>query len=131
MSQHLILVVDDELETVELVQAAFKRSDCVVLGAMNGRDGLQLAREHCPAVILIDLMLPGLNGFELCRLLRDDPITAHIPQVILSARESSADQTEALAAGADRYLVKPVGIKALVSLVEGLIDQHRTSDCPD
>jgi DNA-binding response OmpR family regulator len=130
MSEPSILVVDDELETVELVRAAFKRRGCNVIGAMNGYDGLRLAREHRPAVILIDLMLPGINGFELCRQLRIDPLTLHIPQVILSARESPIDQAEALAAGADRYLVKPVGIKMLVGLVESLIDRPHTRDCP-
>jgi len=123
MSESSILVVDDEVETVELVRAAFKRRGCKVIGAANGAEGLRLAREHRPAIILIDLMLPGINGFELCRQLRIDPLTLHIPQVILSARESPIDQAEALAAGADRYLVKPVGIKLLVSLVESLIDQ--------
>ncbi len=130
MSEPSILVVDDELETVELVRAAFKRRGCNVIGAMNGYDGLRLAREHRPAVILIDLMLPGINGFELCRQLRTDPLTLHIPQVILSARESPVDQAEALAAGADRYLVKPVSIKMLVGLLESLIDQHHTRGCP-
>ena len=131
MSQHLILIVDDEVETIELVQAAFRRSSCAVLGAVTGRDGLRLARERHPALILIDLMMPELNGFELCRQLRDDPTTAHIPRVIFSARESLAAQAEALAVGADRYLVKPVGMKALVGLVEGLIDQRRTGNEPD
>ncbi len=124
MSEASILVVDDELETVELVRAAFKRRGCKVIGAANGHDGLRLAREQRPAIILIDLMLPGINGFELCRQLRIDPLTLHIPQIVLSARESPIDQAEALAAGADRYLVKPVGIKLLVSLVESLIDQN-------
>lgn len=121
MSHHMILVIDDELETIELIQAAFKRSSCIVIGAMNGHEGLRLAHEHCPAIILIDLMLPGLDGFELCRQLRDDLRLAHIPRVILSARDSLADQAEALAAGADRYVVKPVGVKALIAVVEGLI----------
>jgi DNA-binding response OmpR family regulator len=119
----MILVIDDELDTIEFVQAAFRRSGCIVRGATNGQAGLQLAREHIPALILIDLMLPGLDGFELCRQLRDDPLTAHIPRVILSARDSLEDQADALAAGADRYVVKPVRLKALVALVEGLLDQ--------
>jgi CheY-like chemotaxis protein len=117
----MILVVDDEVDTIELVQAAFRRSACIVRGVLNGLDGLQVARELCPAIIMIDLMLPGLDGFELCRQLRDDPLTARIPRIILSASDSFADQTDALAAGADRYVVKPVRLKALVSLVEGLI----------
>lgn len=123
MSQYMILVIDDELDTIELIQAAFKRSDCTVCGALNGCDGLQLAREQRPAIIMIDLMLPGLDGFELCRQLRDDPLTTHIPRVILTARNSLTDQADALAAGADRYVVKPVRMKALVNLVESLIGQ--------
>jgi CheY-like chemotaxis protein len=123
MSQQIILVIDDELDTIELIQAAFKRSGCIVRGAMNGEVGLQLAREHIPAIILIDLMLPGLDGFDLCRQLRDDPLTAHIPRVILSASNSQADQADALAAGADQYVAKPVKLKALIALVEGLVGQ--------
>jgi DNA-binding response OmpR family regulator len=119
----MILVIDDELEAVELIQAAFKRRGRPVLGAANGHEGLRLAHEHRPAIILIDLMLPGLDGFEVCRQLRDDHRTAHIPRVILSARNSQADQVDALAAGADRYVVKPVGVKTLIGLVEGLIGQ--------
>lgn len=121
MVQHLILVIDDELDTIELIQAAFRRSDYLVCGALTGAVGLQLARQRLPAIILIDLMLPGLDGFELCRQLRDDPVTAHIPRVILSARDSSVDQADALAAGADRYMVKPVKMKALINLVTGLV----------
>ncbi len=127
MSHHMILIIDDEPDTIELIQAAFKRTGCQVLGAMNGPIGLQLAREHIPAIILIDLMLPGLDGFEICRRLRDDPRTTHIPRVILSARNSQADQTDALAAGADRYMVKPVKIKFLLGLVEGLIGRPSTA----
>ncbi|HSD84510.1 MAG TPA: response regulator [Anaerolineae bacterium] len=129
MSQPSILIVDDELETVELVRAAFKRQHCTVIGAMNGRDGLRLARKYRPTIILIDLMLPGFDGFELCRQLRADPITAHIPLVILSARESTIDQAEARTAGADHYLIKPVRIKTLVGLVEGLIAQNHSRNC--
>ncbi len=125
MSHHLLLVVDDELETIELVQAIFKRIGSTVLGAVSGSEGLRLARQHGPALILIDIMLPGFSGLELCRRLRDDPITAHIPRVILSASDSAQDRKEAAAAGADRYLVKPVEIRMLMDSVEKLIDQRR------
>lgn len=124
MSERVILVIDDEMETIELVKAAFKRRGFVVVGASNGHDGLRLAREQQPAILLIDLMMPGLNGFEVCRLLKNDPLTAHIPRVILSARDSQLDQAEALEAGADRYVVKPVGMKVLVALVEEVTASH-------
>ncbi len=125
MSHHLLLVVDDELETIELIQAIFERIGSTVLGAVSGSEGLCLARQHGPTLILIDIMLPGFSGLELCRRLRDDPITAHIPRVILSACDSVQDRKEAVAAGADRYLVKPVEIRTLIDLVEKLIDQRR------
>ncbi len=121
MSQRLILVIDDEVDTIDLVEAAFQRRGYEVIGAWNGHAGLQLARERRPAIILIDLMLPEISGFEVCHRLRHDPATAHIPRVILSARASYIDQADAVAAGADRYLMKPVGIKALVSAVEDLL----------
>jgi DNA-binding response OmpR family regulator len=123
MSQRLILVIDDEVDTIELVEAAFQRRGYEVIGAWNGLTGLQLARERHPVLILIDLMLPEINGFDVCRRLRNDPATAHIPRVILSARASLIDQADATAAGADRYLMKPVGIKVLVSVVEELLLQ--------
>ena len=121
MSQRLILVIDDEVDTIDLVEAAFQRRGYEVIGAWNGHTGMQLARERCPALILIDLMLPEIDGFDVCRQLRHDPVTAHIPRVILSARASLTDQAAAAAAGADRYLMKPVGIKALVGVVEELL----------
>ncbi len=128
MSQRLILVIDDEVDTIDLVEAAFQRRGYEVIGAWNGYAGLQLARERHPAVILIDLMLPEISGFEVCQRLRHDPATAQIPRVILSARASLADQADAATAGADRYLMKPVGIKALVSVVEDLLPQTCTAN---
>jgi DNA-binding response OmpR family regulator len=126
MSQRLILVIDDELETIELIQMAFRRRPYDVVGAMSGPEGLRLARELRPAIILIDVMLPGFSGFEVCRQLRNDPNTATTPLLILSACTSLVNQAEAAAVGADQYVIKPVGIKMLVNLVEGLMAQH----CP-
>lgn len=121
MSELTLLIVDDEVDMVELVQVAFERRGYAVIGALNGRDGLRLACEHRPAIILVDLLLPEIDGFELCRQLRANPITARIPVVILSARDSLVDQADALAAGADRYLAQSVGMKVLAGVVDGLI----------
>jgi DNA-binding response OmpR family regulator len=127
MSQRLILVIDDEVDTIGLIEVAFQRRGYEVIGAWNGHVGLQLARERHPAIILIDLMLPEISGFDVCRRLHHDPATAHIPRVILTARASLTDQADAAAAGADRYLIKPVGIKVLVSVVEELLPQTCTT----
>ena len=123
MSNGLILVIDDELDTLEFIQVVFSKRGYEVLGTPHTRDGLRLARERLPAIILIDLMLPDINGFEACRQLRADERTAQVPLVVLSARSSTADRTEAIAAGADRYLVKPVTIKVLAGTIEELLKE--------
>jgi DNA-binding response OmpR family regulator len=127
MSNGLILVIDDELDTLEFIQVVFSKRGYEVVGTPHAREGLRLARERQPAVILIDLMLPDVNGFEACRQLRADAQTAHVPLVVLSARNSTADRTEAANAGADRYLVKPVTIKVLVGTIEELLKEKGNS----
>jgi CheY-like chemotaxis protein len=124
MPQRLILVIDDEVDTIDLIEIAFRRRGYEVIGAWNGLAGLQLAHERHPAVILIDLMLPEISGFDVCRRLYQDAATKHIPRVILSAQASQVDQAAAAAAGADRYLMKPVRMKTLVSVVEDLLPQN-------
>jgi CheY-like chemotaxis protein len=124
MSQRLILVIDDEVDTIELIEIAFQRRGYEVIGAWSGLAGLQRAHDRHPAVILIDLMLPEISGFDVCRRLYQDAAAAHIPRVILSAQASQVDQAAAAAAGADRYLMKPVRMKTLVSVVEDLLPQN-------
>jgi DNA-binding response OmpR family regulator len=123
MSQRLILVIDDEVDTIDLIEIAFQRRGYEVIGALDGRAGLQLAHDRRPAVILIDLMLPEISGFDVCWRLYQDTATTHIPRVILSAQASQVDQAAAVAAGADRYLMKPIRMKTLVSAVEDLLPQ--------
>jgi DNA-binding response OmpR family regulator len=124
MSNGLIFIVDDERDTIEFIQIVFSKRGYEVVGMQQAWDGLRFARERQPDVILIDVMLPGISGFELCRQLRSDQQTAHIPLVVLSARNSAADRAEAQAAGARYYLVKPVSIKTLTGVIEELISRN-------
>ena len=124
MAQQPILVIDDEVDTIEFIRVMFSMRGREVIGALHGEEGLRLAREIQPTVILLDVMMPGMSGFEVCRRLRADPELAHIPIVILSARGSPVDQAEGVAAGADRYVLKPIAVKALASLIEALTAQH-------
>ena len=121
MSEPLVLVIDDEPDMIDYIRAACTRHGKRVIGAPNGREGLTLARSAQPDVILVDLLLPGMNGLEICRQLCADPATAHIPKVVLSASISIEDQLAATAAGADRYMLKPIGVKALIKLVDDLL----------
>ena len=127
MSNQPILVIDDETDTIEFIRIMFSMRGREVVGALQGEEGLRLARELRPAVILLDIMMPEMNGFEVCRRLRADPLMARIPIVILSARASPADQAEGAAVGADRYIVKPINVKALAGLVESLIAERASS----
>jgi DNA-binding response OmpR family regulator len=134
MNTGLILVIDDELDAIEFVQFAFSKRGFDVIGSPQPGDGLRLARERQPDIVLVDVMLPQMNGFDLCRQLRADAQTAHLPLIVLSARNSSADRAEAKAAGADRYLSKPVSIKALAGAIEELLQEknaHSGHDQPD
>ncbi len=124
MSNGLIFIIDDELDTIEFIQIVFSKRGYEVVGTQQAGDGLRLARERQPDVILVDVMLPGISGFELCRQLRADRQTAHIPLVVLSARNSAADRIEAQTAGARQYLVKPVSIKTLTGVIEELIQKN-------
>ena len=121
MSEPVVLIIDDEEETIEFIRAVCKRRGLQVIGASSGREGLALARSERPAVILIDLLMPELNGFEICRELGADPVTAHIPKAVLTASASVEDQRAAAAAGADQYLLKPAGVKLLTSAINDLL----------
>ena len=127
MPNQPILVIDDETDTIEFIRIMFSMRGREVIGAVQGEEGLRLARELQPAAILLDVMMPEMNGFEVCRRLRADPVMAHIPIVILSARASPIDQAEGVAVGADQYVVKPINVKALAGLVETLIAKRASA----
>jgi CheY-like chemotaxis protein len=98
------------------------RDDVDVISAMQGRLGLELAREHRPALVLLDLHLPDVDGDEVLRMLRDDPLTAAIPVVIVSADATQGQMRRLLNAGATAYLTKPLDVRELRDLFDTLAD---------
>jgi len=103
-----VLVVDDEPDLVRVLEFGLKASGYTVEVASDGQEGLKKAREIKPDVILLDLMLPKLDGYKVCRLLKFDDRFKHIPIIILSARTQEGDQTLALEMGANRFvIIKP------------------------
>ncbi len=115
-----VLVVDDILPNVKLLEARLTAEYFEVISAMNGLEAIEIAREGRCDVILLDVMMPGMDGFEVCRRLKADPLTLHVPVVIVTALDQPADRVRGLTAGADDFLTKPVDEIALIARVRSL-----------
>ena len=118
-----ILIVEDETNIVDILSFNLEREGYNTMEAYDGQTGLQLAREQNPDLILLDLMLPKMNGFDVCRQLRADGST--IPIIMLTAREEEADKVMGLELGADDYITKPFGIRELMARVNANIRRAR------
>jgi two-component system OmpR family response regulator len=116
-----ILVVDDEPKIVRIVEAYLQRDGERVLTANDGRAALRLARSEVPDLVILDLMLPHLSGWDVCRELRRDVATADVPIIMLTARDEIADRVVGLELGADDYVVKPFDAKELVARVHAVL----------
>ncbi|HEY7146058.1 MAG TPA: response regulator transcription factor [Streptosporangiaceae bacterium] len=114
-----VLVVDDEPNIRELVQVALKFHGCEVSTAANGRDALRQAGEDRPDLIVLDVMLPDMDGFEVCRRLRASG--NEVPVIFLTARDTSSDTVTGLAIGGDDYVTKPFSVEALVARVRAVL----------
>ncbi len=110
-----ILVVDDEKDIAEMIAFNLKRNGYDVLTAHNGIDALDLAERETPDLILLDLMMPGLDGTEVTRRLKADPRTAKLPLVMLTAKSEETDVVVGLTLGADDYVTKPFSMKILLA----------------
>lgn len=117
MKKSRILVVDDEPDLVELVRHHLVREHYDVVTAADGETGLAEARRKLPDLVVLDLMLPGIDGLEVCRRLRSDSRTQHIPIVMLTAKGEESDAVIGLSQGADDYVRKPFGMKELVARI--------------
>lgn len=123
-----ILVVDDILPNVKLLEAKLSAQYYDVVTAFNGEEALIKAASDSPDLILLDIMMPGIDGFETCRRLKADPKTAHIPVVMVTALTDSTDRVRGLESGADDFLSKPVNDTALFSRTRSLLRLKMTID---
>jgi DNA-binding response OmpR family regulator len=117
----LILAVDDERDVTDLVAFQLTRAGCTVLTAGNGRQALASVRERRPDLIILDLMLPDIDGFGICEILRRTPATATIPVVLLTAWATSDARHLGLELGALDYITKPFSPRDLVDRVQRLL----------
>lgn len=114
-----ILIADDEKSVRQLLELVLQAQGYEVLAARNGDHLVRMAQEHIPDVILVDLMMPGLDGYEAIRQLRNDTRTAHIPMIILTARSEPNDVVSGFETGADDYVTKPFNIPELLARIKG------------
>jgi len=115
-----VLVVEDSPEIADLIRHFLERSGHAVISVSSGSEGLRRARQERPDLIVLDLMLPGLDGLHVCQALRADPETAAVPIIMLTARGEEADRIRGLELGADDYVTKPFSPKELVARVTAL-----------
>lgn len=120
-----ILVVDDELPILELIRYNLQKEGFTVLTAEKGVQALEIARAAEPDLILLDLMLPDMGGFDICRILRNDETTVHIPIIIITAKSADTDIVSGLELGADDYITKPFSPKVLVARVRSVLRRTR------
>ena len=124
-----VLVVDDEPSIRELVQVALKFHGCSVITAATGNDALRLADSDRPDLIVLDLMLPDIDGFEVVRRLRAGD--NEVPVIFLTARDTTSDTVTGLALGGDDYITKPFSVEALVARVRAVLRRARRSTAAD
>ena len=118
-----ILAVDDEPQILKLVMLSLKAGGFAVIEASDGISAIEIAEAEQPDLILMDVMMPVLDGFEACRRLKDNPATKDIPVVMLTAKTQLAEQKEGLDCGAMDYICKPFAPKDLVARVKELLGE--------
>lgn len=121
-----VLLIEDDPSSVRLVSYTLEQEGYEVLTATNGLEGLKKVREEAPDLLVLDVMLPGLDGFEVCRRLRADEQTAGLPVLMLSAKAQETDKTTGLKMGADDYLAKPADPSEIVARVANLLAMKTT-----
>lgn len=125
--KHILIVEDEEsllkLETILLQVKGYK-----VTGTASGNDALEMLANNAFDLVLLDIMLPDIDGFEICSRLRKDPRTAAIPVVMLTAKKSMVDQERGTVCGANAYLTKPFKSAMIIEVIEGLLKSSETTN---
>ena len=122
-----ILVVDDETDALELISYNLKQAGYQVVSAADGSEALTKAKTLLPALILLDVMLPEVDGFDVCKILRRETATAAIPIIMLTAKTAEIDRVLGLELGADDYVIKPFSPRELVLRIKKLLERTQAS----
>jgi two-component system alkaline phosphatase synthesis response regulator PhoP len=126
MAKEQILVVDDEEDILELLRYNLQKEGYQVICSANGEDAVARAKADVPDVIVLDLMLPGMDGLEVCKILKNNPKTANIPIIMLTAKGEEADIVTGLELGADDYITKPFSPKIVIARLRTVLRRKAT-----
>jgi two-component system phosphate regulon response regulator PhoB len=125
-----VLVIDDEAELVRLLDYNLTKTGYLAISAKDGASGLAMARKHRPDLVILDVMMPGMDGWEVCKALRKEPATAAVPILMLTAKAEEADRVLGLELGADDYVPKPFGVRELLARVKALFRRSEAASAP-
>jgi two-component system, OmpR family, alkaline phosphatase synthesis response regulator PhoP len=122
-----ILVIEDDPATSRLVDYSLRHEGYQVITASNGLEGVRKARSESPDLVILDVMLPGMDGFEICQRLKSEPITAQLPILMFSAKAQEIDRDTGIKVGADDYLTKPSAPSEIVRRVQKLLTRKKSA----
>lgn len=131
MSQEKILIVEDEADILNLLEYHLRSAGYDIFSTTSGMEALQMVRRHQPDLVLLDLMLPGLDGFEVCRELKRDRATSEVAVIMLTAKGEEVDKVVGLELGADDYVTKPFSPRELVLRVKAVLRRGRHDPAPN
>lgn len=126
-----ILVVDDEQDLLDLIEYNLKKEGFNVLKAENGKEGITMAREHRPNLILLDIMMPVMDGMETVKVIRNDKKLQHTPVIFLTARGDEKTEVEGLDKGGDDYITKPISTTKLISRIKAVLRRFKETEEPN
>ena len=122
MTQKKILIVEDEPDILDTMKFRLESEGYEVVTAVDGMEALYKGREEAPDLIILDIILPKMDGFQVCRDLKGDPKYHQIPIIVVSAKAQAVDQVEGMRCGADEYMTKPFDSDELVKMVKGTLE---------
>ncbi|MEZ5987740.1 MAG: response regulator [Planctomycetota bacterium] len=128
MKKEKILLIEDEPDILDVLEYNLRREGYRVVKSRDGEEGLRLAKREGPDLVLLDLMLPGLDGIEVCRSLKSDPVTQPIPVIMVTAKGEESDVVLGLGVGADDYVSKPFSPKELIARVKAVLRRGPVRD---
>ncbi len=131
MAKAKILIIEDEKDIIELVRYNLEREGYHVISAASGEEALEIISKETPELVLLDLMLPGIDGLETCRIIKQDPKSSKIPIIFLTAKSEEADVVVGLQLGADDYITKPFSPKVLNARIKAVMRRLSEKAMPD